>query len=170
MQGAHAADAHQLPAQRRPSAMGAHGCVSDSELAARGELRQRLLGEIDLAQYLRVGGAQRGQQMLDAAAHESMGKLIRRSALPCMRFGFELPGPALECAALRRVTAKVIDDCVAQHGVEPGYGGLRLAQIVGVLQRAHVGALQNVFRERTVADAPLHKRQEARATMEQSIE
>jgi hypothetical protein len=102
--------------------------------------------------------------VFDAAADEVVGLAVRGA------FEGELLRPAFEGGGFGAAAAEVVGDGVAEDGVEPGDGGLLLAERVGALERADVGGLEDVFGECAVVDAARDEGQEAGALCEEVVE
>ena len=141
--------------------MRADGGVAGRDGLRRGVMRDGTLGEIDFTQERGVGSGQRIERASDALAGGVLQKGIGHG------FGFELARPAIERRAFCGAAAVVIDEGVAQDAVEPGHGGLTLAQSAGGFERTDVSRLQNVFGERAIAQAALEKAEELPAEIEQ---
>src|SRR5580692_9131974 len=79
-------------------------------------------------------------------------------------------GPAFERTVFRFPAACVVDDGVAQNRIEPRDDRAAITHGIGALERADVGALQDVLCERAVLHATLHKPQKGRVMTEQGTQ
>ena len=168
MDGAGAAGSSEFAAESGTGAVGADGGVAGGEFVAVGEVGEGCVGEIDFAEDLGVGGAEGGEDDLDAAADEGASGDVGGGGLGVGEV--QLGDPAIHRGGLGGVMAVVIDDGVAQDCVEPGDGRFVLAESSGLFERADVGDLQDVFCKRAVVDATLHEGKEALAAVEESLE
>lgn len=155
MFGAGAADLDELLFEGLTGSMDADGSVA-------GEGLQAVFFEVDLAEDLAVRGFHVLKDVADALADDLFGLRFGR------RFGFEIPGPLLECAVLNGAMAIVVNDGVSQDAVEPRDGRLVAAQVGGLLHCAYVGGLKDVFSRGKRFDTPLHEAQEL-ASLENQI-
>src|SRR5580658_9954009 len=145
---ADAARADQLLLQRGAGTMSAHRRIARSQVVLRGKVNERAATEIDLAQNLNIGPLQRRQQLPNAAADDALSEFVVEIGAFAILFKFG--SPAFERNIFRLAAARVIDDGVAQDGVEPRDDGAAVAYGVDALQRTDVGALQNVLCERAI--------------------
>lgn len=160
MLGAEPARLGQPGLQRLTRAMDAHAGVARREPALGRVCLQGGAADLDLLQRVGVFGLQRAGDARHAGADLAI-ELGVSGAL-----AFELARERVEPPAARLVAPVMIDDGVAQRGVEPGHDAVfRYFRRFGEIADERV--LQDVFGERTVADAPLQEREEPPVIVEQ---
>lgn len=122
------------------SSMDPDSGVASSDAGGAGEGFQRIARDIHLAKDLVIGRLEFVQHGVDALADDLFGLWIGRSLC------YKILCPAIERTVFSRAMSIVIDDGVAQDAVEPGDGGLSVAQAGGLFGRTSVSALQDVLR------------------------
>ena len=156
MGGAGSAAGKDLAFEGGASAVDADGSIGGSDAGAGGVRSKRGVVHLDAFEDGGVAGVKRVEGCGDAA-----DRLLLRAGRRG-RGVLEFAGQTLESGRLAGVAAVAVDDGVAEDAVEPGHGRLVVAQGGGGIEHAEVGALQDVFGEGTVVDAPLEEAEELR--------
>jgi hypothetical protein len=162
--GADATALHEFATQGCARSMSADGGVAGSNSLPASVVGKSSFVEVDLANERCV---LRGQTIERAGDAFTGGFEEDRCGF---RHGLKLAGAAFEGCCFRSATAVAVDDRVAEDAIEPGYRGLVFAQFAAGFESADIGALQNVFCERWIADPVGNEAEEFSAKIEQCVE
>jgi hypothetical protein len=164
MLGTGSAGEHELPTQGSPCTVRADAGIGDGNLLLIGKLLNSLLSKINRTKDFGILRLQAFNNAVKAGACFLLlcGRRLNR------RFQFKSPG--LQGFAFRCVAPVAVDHRIPQQPIEPGQYRFLCFEIVLVLEGSKIGSLQNVFRDRAIMDAPLHKRKELLALRNQAVE
>ena len=161
MVGAGAARLGQALLQRFTCPEHSHAGVAGRQAALLGEHLDRCAVHVDGLQRFRVFGLQRPRQTADAGA--DFGFYLRLGYGPAL----ELACKGLDRPARRAAPTELIDGGVAKRSIEPGDHAFVGRRLPGPVHHLRERVLQNVFRERAIADPALQVRQERPMVVEQ---
>jgi len=115
----------------------------------------RLAEHVDPAEDFRVSRRQSGELSTDAVTGCVPGVARRRHDVLAARD--EIVGDSSQPPAARRTGPKMVGHRTAQEAVKPRDDVLTPPQAVAALERAQQAVLQEVLRERRIAQAPREK-------------